>query len=150
MNLSDYDDYRPGIAACDEMGIWHPFVDVGISKEDIREIARNMGLPLWNKPSSACLSSRIPYVERITIENLKMVELAEDFLKCLGFGQLRVRAHGNLARIELLDNDMKKAMDYREEISKEFKSVGFSYITLDLEGFRSGSMNEVLTKTKKG
>jgi pyridinium-3,5-biscarboxylic acid mononucleotide sulfurtransferase len=79
-----------------------------------------------------------------------MVELAEDFLKCLGFGQLRVRAHGNLARIELPDNDMKKAVDYREEISNEFKSVGFSYITLDLEGFRSGSMNEVLTKTKKG
>jgi uncharacterized protein len=150
MNLSDYDDYRPGIAACDEMGIWHPFVDVGASKEDIREIARNLGQSFWNKPSSACLSSRIPYGERITTENLKMVELAEDFLKCLGFGQLRVRAHGNLARIELPDNDMKKAMDYREEISNEFKSVGFSYITLDLEGFRSGSMNEVLTKTKKG
>lgn len=101
MNLSDYDDYRPGIAACEEMGIWHPFVDAGISKEDIREIARKIGLQVWNKPSSACLSSRIPYGERITVENLKMVELAEDFLKCLGFGQLRVRAHGNLARIEL-------------------------------------------------
>lgn len=145
MNLSDYDDYRPGIAACNETGIWHPFVDVGISKEDIRDIARNMGLSFWNKPSSACLSSRIPYGERITIENLKRVELAEDFLKSLDFRQLRVRAHGNLARIELLDNDVKGAMHCREEISKELKSIGFSYITLDLEGFRSGSMNEVLT-----
>lgn len=149
MNLSDYDDYRPGIAACDEMGIWHPFVDAGISKEDIREIARNMGLSFWNKPSSACLSSRIPYEERITIENMKIVERAEDFLKCLGFGQLRVRAHGNLARIELLDNDIEKALHFKGEISKELKSIGFSYVTLDLEGFRSGSMNEVLTTAAK-
>jgi uncharacterized protein len=150
MNLSDYDDYRPGIAACDEIGIWHPFVDAEISKEDIREIACNMGLSFWNKPSSACLSSRIPYGERITIENLKMVELAEDFLKCLGFGQLRVRAHGNLARIELLDNDNEKALHFKGEISKELKSIGFSYVTLDMEGFRSGSMNEVLTTAAKG
>ncbi len=150
MNLSDYDDYRPGIAACDEMGIWHPFVDAGISKEDIRDIARNMGLSFWNKPSSACLSSRIPYEERITIENLKMVELAEDFLKCRGFGQLRVRAHGNLARIELLGNDIERAMHCREEISKELKSIGFLYVALDMEGFRSGSMNEILSTAESG
>ena len=81
MNLSDYDDYRPGIAACNEMGIWHPFVDAGISKKEIREIAKIMGLSVWDKPSSACLSSRIPYGERITVENLRMVELAEGFLK---------------------------------------------------------------------
>lgn len=102
MNLSDYDDYRPGIVACEEMGVWHPFVDAGISKEDIREIAKNMDLSFWNKPSSACLSSRIPYGEKITVENLKMAELAEDFLKGLGFWQVRVRTHGKLARIELL------------------------------------------------
>ena len=84
-NISDLDDYRPGIAACDEMGIWHPFVDAGISKVDIRDIARNMGQSFWNKPSSACLSSRIPSGERITNENLKIVELAADFLKCFGF-----------------------------------------------------------------
>ncbi|MDD2836793.1 MAG: ATP-dependent sacrificial sulfur transferase LarE, partial [Methanothrix sp.] len=107
INLSDYDDYRPGIAACDELGIWHPFADAGISKEDIRDIALNMGLSFWNKPSSACLSSRIPYGERITVENLKMVELAEDFLKSLGFGQIRVRAHGRLAGIELPGSDME-------------------------------------------
>lgn len=144
MNLSDYDDYRPGIAACKEMGIWHPFVDAGISKEDIREIARSMKLSFWNKPSSACLSSRIPYGERITIRNLERVELAEDFLKCLGFEQLRVRAHGNLARIELLGNDLEKAILNRVEISEKLRSIGFSYVTLDMNGFRSGSMNEVL------
>lgn len=144
MNLSDYDDYRPGIVACNEMGIWHPFVDAGISKEDIREIARNMGLPFWDKPSSACLSSRIPYGEKITIENLRMVELAEDCLLGLGFLQVRVRTHGKLARIELLGKDIGKALDFREEISKELRSIGFLYVTIDLDGFRSGSMNEVL------
>ncbi len=144
VNLSDYDDYRPGIAACSEMGIWHPFVDAGIFKEDIREIARNIGLPFWDKPSSACLSSRIPYGEMITIENLRMVELAEDYLKSLGFLQVRVRIHGKLARIELLGKDLEKALNSREEISKELRSIGFLYITMDLNGFRSGSMNEML------
>ena len=101
VNLSDYRDYRPGIKACDEEGIWHPFVEAGISKDDIRAQAREMGLPVWNKPSSACLSSRIPYGERITEDNLRMVEEAEEFLKSRGFVQLRVRAHGKMARIEL-------------------------------------------------
>jgi uncharacterized protein len=150
LNLSDYDDHRPGIAACEELGIWHPFVDAGISKEDIREIARNVGLPFWNKPSSACLSSRIPYGERITVENLKRVELAEDFLKRLGFGQVRVRAHGKLARIELLSKDMERALICRQEIAGELKSLGFLYAAIDLEGFRSGSMNEVLTMAERG
>jgi pyridinium-3,5-biscarboxylic acid mononucleotide sulfurtransferase len=150
MNLSDYDDYRPGIAACNEMGIWHPFVDAGISKGDIREIAQNIGLPFWDKPSSACLSSRIPYGEKITIENLKMVELAEDFLKGMGFLQVRVRTHGKLARIELIGKDIENALYSREEISKELKSIGFLYVTIDLDGFRSGSMNEVLTIAERG
>ncbi|MDM7912585.1 MAG: ATP-dependent sacrificial sulfur transferase LarE, partial [Methanotrichaceae archaeon] len=92
VNLSDYEDYRPGIAACDEEGIWHPFVDAKISKDDIRTICREMGLPFWNKPSAACLASRIPYGERITEEKLAMVEKAEDYLKGLGFSQVRVRA----------------------------------------------------------
>ena len=144
LNLSDYDDYRPGIKACAEEGIWHPFVDAGISKDDIREIARNMGLAFWNKPSSACLSSRIPYFERITKENLRMVEEAEDYLKSLGFGQLRVRAHGKLARIELSKEDMERALRAGEEIPKDLKGLGFEYVALDLEGFRSGSMNENL------
>jgi pyridinium-3,5-biscarboxylic acid mononucleotide sulfurtransferase len=147
LNLSDDDDYRPGIAACREMGIWHPFVDVGISKEDIREIARNLGLSFWDKPSSACLSSRIPYGEEIRVDNLTMVEQAEDFLKSLGFSQVRVRAHGKLARIELLERDMQKALNCREVISKEFKFIGFLYAAMDLLGFRSGSMNEMLGKS---
>ncbi len=149
MNLSDYDDYRPGIAACSEMGIWHPFVDAGIAKEDIREIAKNMGLPFWDKPSSACLSSRIPYGEKITAKNLRMVERAEDFLKGLGFLQVRVRAHGKLARIELLGKDIEKGLNFKEEIAKELRSIGFLYVTIDLDGFRSGSMNEVLRMAER-
>jgi uncharacterized protein len=111
VNLSDYGDYRPGIAACDEEGIWHPFVDAIITKEDICAMAQGLGLPVWNKPSSACLASRIPYGEPITAENLRMVEEAEEYLKSLGFLQLRVRSHGRVARIELLKQDMARAMD---------------------------------------
>lgn len=147
LNLSDYDDYRPGIKACRELGIWHPFVDAGISKQDIREIARNLGLSFWNKPSSACLSSRIPYGELITVENLKMVEQAEDFLKDLGFLQLRVRAHGKLARIELSEEDLKRALDIKEQIVSKLKAIGFIFVTLDLQGFKSGSMNDMLSKS---
>ncbi|MHB8117142.1 MAG: ATP-dependent sacrificial sulfur transferase LarE [Methanothrix sp.] len=142
VNLSDYKDYRPGIAACDEEGIWHPFVDAAITKEDIRSLAHSLGLPVWNKPSSACLSSRIPYGEPITQEVLAMVEGAEEYLKSRGFGQLRVRVHGHMARIELLKQDMAKAMNCRDEIAKMLKAIGFDYVALDLEGFRSGSMNE--------
>jgi len=147
LNLSDYDDYRPGIKACYELGIWHPFVDAGISKQDIREIARNLGLSFWNKPSSACLSSRIPYGELITVENLKMVEQAEDFLKDLGFLQLRVRAHGKLARIELSEEDLRRALDIKEQIVSKLKAIGFTFVTVDLQGFKSGSMNDMLSKS---
>ncbi len=144
VNLSDYGDHRPGIAACDEEGIWHPFVDAAITKEDIRAMAQGLGLPVWNKPSSACLASRIPYGEPITPENLRMVEEAEEYLKSLGFLQLRVRSHGRVARIELLKQDMARAMDCRDKIARMLKTIGFDYVALDLEGFRSGSMNEVL------
>jgi uncharacterized protein len=144
VNLSDYRDYRPGIAACDEEGIWHPFVDAAITKEDIRSLAQSLGLPVWNKPSSACLASRIAYGEPITEEILRMVEGAEEYLKSRGFGQLRVRAHGRIARIELIKQDMARAIGGRDEIAKKLKAIGFDYVTLDLEGFRSGSMNEVL------
>ncbi len=144
VNLSDYSDFRPGIRACDEEGIWHPFVDALITKEEIREIAREMGLPFWNKPSSACLSSRIPYGERITEERLGMVEEAEEYLKSLGFGQLRVRAHGRVARIEVPKEDGERALNLGGDITKRLRAIGFGYAALDLEGFRSGSMNEVL------
>jgi uncharacterized protein len=142
VNLSDYGDYRPGIAACDEEGIWHPFLDAAISKADIRAMAQGLGLPIWNKPSSACLASRIPYGESITPENLRMVEEAEEYLKSLGFLQLRVRSHGRMARIELLKQDMGRALNCRDDIARVLKTIGFDYVALDLEGFRSGSMNE--------
>lgn len=144
VNLSDYGDYRPGIAACDEEGIWHPFVDAAITKEDIRALAQSLGLPVWNKPSSACLASRIAYGQPITSENLRMVEEAEEYLKSRGFGQLRVRAHDRIARIELLKSDMARAIEGSDEIAKMLKGIGFDYVALDLPGFRSGSMNEVL------
>jgi uncharacterized protein len=144
VNLSDYEDFRPGISACGEEGIWHPFVEAQITKQDIRDICFDIGLPFWNKPSSACLSSRIPYGHRITEENLRMVEEAEDYLKSLGFLQLRVRNHSKLARIELLKEDTERALALRDDIVLRLKSLGFDYVTIDLEGFRSGSMNEVL------
>ena len=144
VNADDLDDYRPGIAACSEEGIWHPFIDSGLTKKDIRSLARDLGLPVWDKPSSACLASRIPYNERITEEGLRMVEEGEDYLKGLGFGQLRVRMQGRTARIELEDRDMERALLQREEIALKLKGIGFEYVTLDLEGYRSGSSNEVL------
>jgi len=149
VNLSDFRDFRPGILACDEEGIWHPFVEAEISKEDIRARARSMGLPFWDKPSSACLSSRIPYGMRITRENLRMVEDAEDFLKDQGFRQLRVRWHGQIARIELSGQDMERALKIRDRIAKKLRELGFKYVTLDLEGFRTGSMNEALWTPKE-
>ncbi|MDM7911700.1 MAG: ATP-dependent sacrificial sulfur transferase LarE [Methanotrichaceae archaeon] len=144
VNISDYDDFRPGIKACDEEEIWHPFVEVRITKQDIRDICRLMDLSFWNKPSSACLSSRIPYGQRITEENLRIVDDAEEYLKSLGFSQLRVRYHGKLARIELMMEELERALKFRDDIAQRLKSLGFDYVTLDLDGFRSGSMNEVL------
>ena len=149
VNLSDYGDYRPGIAACNEEGIWHPFVDAKIRKEDIRALAKCLGLPVWNKPSSACLASRIAYGEQITKDRLHMIEEAEEFIRGLGFHQLRVRAQGGTARIELSKQDMKRAIDASEDIVMAFKAIGFDYITLDLQGYRSGSMNEVLWTRKR-
>ncbi len=146
VNLSDYDDYRPGIAACDEEGIWHPFVDASITKEDIRALAEELDLPVWNKPSAACLASRIHYGQPITQECLRMVDEAEQYLISLGFLTLRVRSHGCLARIEVQKQDMARAMIRRDEIAGKLKAIGFDYVALDLEGFRSGSMNESLKR----
>lgn len=144
VNADDLDDYRPGIAACSEEGIWHPFVDSGITKKDIRSLARNLGLPVWDKPSSACLASRIAYKERITKEGLQMVEKGEEYLKSQGFGQLRVRMQGRTARIELEEHEIERSLLHRQEIVKRLKRIGFKYVTMDLEGYRSGSLNEVL------
>jgi len=144
MNVSDLGEHRPGLAASTEEGIIHPFIESGITKQDIRDIARDYGLSVWQKPSAACLSSRIPYGEEITEEKLRRIEDAEKFLADLGFGQLRVRLHGRCARIEVHKEEMGKILDIRPALVKKFRSIGITYITLDLEGYRSGSMDEVV------
>jgi uncharacterized protein len=144
INVSDTHEHRPGLIASSEEGVIHPFIEAGITKQDIRDIARVCGLPIWQKPSAACLSSRIPYGEEITLDKLGMIETAEVFLSGLGFSQLRVRVHGPLARIEVLRDDLQKLLTMRTEVVRNLKVIGFSYITVDLEGYRSGSMDEVL------
>lgn len=144
----DVGDYRPGMKAARAKGIRSPLLEVGLYKKEIRELSKQMGLPTWNKPSFACLSSRIPYGERITQEKIDRLDLAEDYLFQLGFYQVRVRHHDNLARIEVMPNELQKVIDYHESIYKRFKEIGFQYVTLDLQGYRTGSMNEVLESVK--
>jgi uncharacterized protein len=143
-NVDDQGDYRPGRKAGRELGIRSPLLEAGLSKKDIREISRELGLPTHNKPSLACLASRIPYGTRIEPDVLKRVEGAEGFLRRLGAGQVRVRYHGPLARIEVTDEDFSLVMAHREEVADALKSLGFLYATLDLRGYRTGSMNEGL------
>ncbi len=144
INVSDTGEHRPGLQASTEEGIVHPFIEAGITKQDIREIAREQGLGVWQKPSAACLSSRIPYGECITPEKLRMIEDAEAYLAGIGIGQLRVRLHNNIARIEVRNEDMRRILEHQSEVVRYFKSLGFAYVTVDLEGYRSGSMDEVL------
>ena len=145
-NVDDLGDYRPGLQAIRELGIRSPLREVELTKDDIRALSRRMGLPTWNKPSFACLASRFPYGEEITEERLARVERAEQYLLDLGFGQVRVRSHGDLARIELCAEDIPKAVEQREKIHAALKESGFAYVALDLRGYRTGSMNEVLVK----
>ncbi len=145
---SDLDDYRPGITAFHKAGIWHPFIDFEFTKDDIRTLAAYLGLTVSNKPSMACLSSRIPYGQKITKSDLKMIENAEEYLCGLGFTQYRARIHDKSIRIEINPEEFDKLMKIRKSIIKRMKEIGFIYITLDLEGFRSGSMNEVLVNRK--
>lgn len=144
INVSDKGEHRPGLLAGTEEGIIHPFLEAGITKADIREIAQSCGLQFWNKPSAACLSSRIPYGEEITPTKLAMIEDAETFLHTSGFSQCRVRMHGSIARIEVIKDDMQKLLSNREDLVKTLRTIGFTYISLDLTGYRSGSMDEVL------
>jgi len=144
INSSDLGEHRPGIRAGDEEGIIHPFIEAGITKADIREIARRRGYAFWNVPSAACLSSRIPYGDAISADKLRMIEESEECLRGLGFTQVRVRLHGSVARIEVIPDEMERLFLGRKEILKAFRSIGIRYVTLDLEGFRSGSMDEVL------
>jgi pyridinium-3,5-biscarboxylic acid mononucleotide sulfurtransferase len=144
INMSDMGEHRPGLRASTEEGIIHPFIEAGITKQDIRTIARELDLPVWQKPSGACLSSRIPYGDEITLPKLRMIEDAEAYLTGLGIGQLRVRLHGNVARIEVHNEDREKILDPHSAVAGKLRSMGFAYVTLDLEGYRSGSMDEVL------
>lgn len=145
-NTDDNQDYRPGHKAISELGIISPLRYAGLSKAEIRELSREMGLPTWDKPSFACLASRFVYGEEITQDKLKMIEEAEDFLKEKGFRQFRVRIHGFMARIEVLPEDFDKimALPLRNNILEKLLSLGFTYVTVDLKGFRSGSMNETM------
>ncbi len=147
-NMDDNGDYRPGLAAVRELGVLSPLQTAGLGKQEIRLLSKELGLPTWNKPSCACLASRFVYGELITEEKLRMVEQAEEFLSSLGFGQMRVRVHGTLARIEVLPEESAKILEkpLRESIAARLRDLGFSYVTLDLQGYRTGSMNEVLSQ----
>ncbi|HEX3000855.1 MAG TPA: ATP-dependent sacrificial sulfur transferase LarE [Methanoregula sp.] len=144
VNVSDTKEHRPGLRASTEEGIIHPFIECGCTKQDIRDIAREMRLPVWQKPSAACLSSRIPYNDRITIEKLRIIENAEEFIAARGFSQFRVRLHGNIARIEVHKEDMGKILEEKDPVVEYLRTLGIAYVTLDLAGYRSGSMDEVL------
>jgi uncharacterized protein len=145
-NFDDESDYRPGSRASAELGIESPLRDAGLTKNDIREISKSMGLSSWDKPSSPCLASRIPYGERITEEKLEMVGKAEEFLKSLGFSTVRVRHHGRIARIEITERDFGAILNAgtRRAIIEHLKKSGFTWISVDLEGYRMGSLNETL------
>ena len=156
-NVDDDGDYRPGLRAIRELGVRSPLHDAGLTKAEIRALSREMGLPTWNKPSFACLASRFPYGERITAAGLERVERAEQWLRDLDFGragaqpsrhimQLRVRSHGDMARIEVPPADIPRIAARAEEIAAALQSFGFAYVALDLQGYRTGSLNEVLPK----
>ena len=147
-NLDDNGDYRPGLRAVAELGIKSPLREIGFTKADIRALSRHLGLPTWNKQSFACLASRFVYGETITEEKLGMVDRAEQLLLDLGFHQMRVRIHGTMARIEVMPEEFPKLIeeDIRTRITTTLKFIGFTYITMDLIGYRTGSMNEVLKK----
>jgi len=149
-NLDDDGDFRPGRRAIRELGVRSPLHEAGLSKADIRALSREMDLPTWNKPSFACLASRFPYGERLTVVALERVERAERWLREeLGLAQLRVRAHGDLARIEVPPGDIPRLAARAAEIAALFKGLGFAYVTLDLMGYRTGSLNETLAAKER-
>jgi uncharacterized protein len=147
VNLDDQGDFRPGQAAAKRHHVTAPLLEAGLGKEDIRGMARAAGLRIWDKPASACLSSRIEYGRPVTRESLSVVEQGEDALRSLGFRQFRVRHHGDIVRIEIARDEMAAALDSEmaSRFTKIFKELGFKFVTLDLEGFRSGSMNALLS-----
>lgn len=151
LNLDDTGDHRPGISAAKEWNIRSPLLEVKLGKPDVRALAQKLNLPNWEKPALACLSSRIPYGTQVTIKALSQIEQAENFLRDAGFSNVRVRHHTNLARIEVDADDLPRLLQQplHAELIKHFKSLGYTYVTLDLQGFRSGSGNETLASSQK-
>jgi uncharacterized protein len=145
-NVDDLGDHRPGLVAAAEQGVRHVLIEAGLTKADIRAASRVLGLPTWDRPASPCLSSRFPYGTRITEERLAQVSAAEHFLRELGFHELRVRYHDRVARLEIPVSAMQRVLDVatREKIVSELRRLGFTYVALDLQGFRSGSLNETI------
>jgi uncharacterized protein len=145
-NASDAGDYRPGHRAAEELGIRAPLAEVGLTKAEVRELSRARGLPTWNRPSMACLASRVPYGQPLQRPVLQRIAQAESALRAMGFTQVRVRHHGELARVELLAEELARLADpdWRARVVEQLRAAGYTYVTLDLQGFRSGSMNELL------
>ncbi len=148
VNRDDLGDYRPGQRAALQHDVKAPLVDADLSKAEIRELSRRAGLETWDRPASACLSSRIPYGTPVTIENVKTVDRGEDAIRALGFRQFRVRFHGDIVRIEIAPEELERAMtvEMARRFTEIFKKLGFHYVTLDLEGYRQGALNETLVK----
>jgi uncharacterized protein len=149
-NLGDLGDHRPGMRASRELGVRSPLMEASLDKADIRELSRRLGLSTWDKPAEACLASRIPYGTPITRDKLQQIEDAERFLHSLGVSQVRVRVHGDVARIEVAPENLPLILEHRSAIASELHRLGFSYVTADLEGYRTGSMNEVLGPDSHG
>ena len=149
-NMDDLGDYRPGLRAVEELSVKSPLREAGLTKSEIREISKAMGLPTWSKPAYACLASRFVYGEEITEEKLRMIDLAESFLIEQGFSEERVRLHQNLARIEVPAKDISRlaAEEMRRKICEKFREIGFLFVTLDLNGYRTGSMNATIKEKK--
>lgn len=148
-NAEDLEDFRPGLRAARSLGVRSPLQEAGLTKAEIREISNELGLRTWDKPAYACLSSRFPYGTPITVEKLRQVAEAERFMRSLGFRNFRVRHHDTLARLELDPTDFSRVIELRNEVTRGLRAVGYSFVTLDLQGFRSGSLNEPLNDTVK-
>jgi uncharacterized protein len=149
-NADDVGDYRPGRQAAAELQVRSPLIEAGLTKGDIRALARTAGLPVWDRPASACLSSRIPYGLPVTIEKLSVIERGEAILRSLGFRQMRVRHHGEIARLEIALDEMPRALDLEmaRRMAQEFRQLGFKYVALDLDGYRQGALNEAIKENK--
>jgi uncharacterized protein len=148
-NVDDLGDYRPGLKAKNEQGVRSPLQEAGLTKDEIRRLSKALGLPTWNKPSFACLSSRIPYGTKIEKYKIDQLDKAETFLYSLGLWQVRVRHHDKIARIEVMPHEIEKVIRHREAIVARLNEIGFTYVTLDLAGYRTGSMNETLGAANK-